>query len=84
MMLPVIAPAAAIDWPALEALLEEIVPARELATTMQDPGFHAEGDVWTHTRMVVEEMAAHDGWRALDDDGRAITFAAALMHDLGK
>ena len=43
-MLPTIAPGAAIDWPALEALLAASVSAGELAATMQDAGFHAEGD----------------------------------------
>ena len=70
----------AIDWPAVERVLD-----RELmAATPQGPEYHAEGDVWTHTRMVCEEMAAHGGWRALDEEPRAITFAGALFHDLGK
>jgi len=70
----------AIDWAAVEGALDR----DRLAATPQGADYHAEGDVWTHTRMVIEAMAAHDGWRALDDDGRAITFAAALLHDLGK
>ena len=37
-MLLAIAPGAAVDWPALEALLEAIVLAGELAATMQDAG----------------------------------------------
>ena len=73
-------PAFAIDWPAIESFIDPEL----LAATPQGPDYHAEGDVWTHTRMVVEEMAAIPAWRALDDDGRAITFAGALLHDLGK
>jgi len=84
MRLPVIAPAGAIDWPALEALLDAIVPVRELAATMQDPGFHAEGDVWTHTRMAVESLVSGPRYAALDPIGRSIVLAAVLLHDVGK
>jgi predicted kinase len=83
-MLPAIAPGAAVDWPALEALLEEIVPAGELAGTMQDAGFHAEGDVWTHTRMAVASLIAGPRYAALGPIGRSIVLAAVLLHDVGK
>jgi len=74
------APGFAIDWPGVEQLLD-----RELmAATPQGPEFHAEGDVWTHTRMVCEAMAAHPAWRSLAAGARAVTFAAALLHDVGK
>jgi predicted kinase len=82
--LPRIAPRAAVDWRALEALLEAIVPAEELAATMQDAGFHAEGDVWTHTRMAVESLIDGPRYEALDATGRSIVLAAVLLHDVGK
>jgi predicted kinase len=82
--LPAVAPGAEIDWPALEALLDAVVPAEQLAATMQDPGFHAEGDVWTHTRMAVESLIAGPRYAALDPIGRAIVLAAVLLHDVGK
>ena len=70
----------AIDWPAIE----EVIDRELMAGTPQGAEYHAEGDVWTHTRMVCEAMAAHAGWRALDPEARAISFAGALFHDLGK
>lgn len=73
-------PAFAIDWPAIES----VVDRERMAATPQGPEFHAEGDVWTHTRMVCEAMVASQGWRALPPEARAIGFAAALLHDLGK
>ncbi len=73
-------PGYAIDWSAIEGVVDRDL----LAATPQGPDYHAEGDVWTHTRMVCEAMAASAAWRALEDGGRAITFAAALLHDLGK
>jgi hypothetical protein len=37
------------------------LPAAELAkTTPQNPVYHAEGDVWTHTMMVVVLLAMPD------------------------
>ena len=73
-------PGFAVDWAAVERVLDRDL----MAATPQGPEFHAEGDVWTHTRMVCEAMAAHDGWRALAAEARAIAFAAAVLHDVGK
>lgn len=70
----------AIDW----AAVEQVIDRELLAATPQGVQYHAEGDVWTHTRMVCEALAGHPGWRGLDPDARAITFAGALFHDLGK
>ncbi|MGQ0721924.1 MAG: CCA tRNA nucleotidyltransferase [Candidatus Eiseniibacteriota bacterium] len=47
-----------------------------LLFTLQDPVFHPEADVWTHTRYTVEAMRART-----DDLGLLL---AALCHDLGK
>ena len=84
-MTPALVPCApdwAIDWPALGDRLP--VTPGELAATPQDARFHSEGDVWTHTRMVVEALVADPEWRPLDAVGREVTFYAALAHDLGK
>lgn len=78
------APGWAIDWPAIEAALIDLVTAAELAATPQDAAYHSEGDVWTHTGMVLEALVADDDWRALPLEERAIVFAAALLHDVGK
>jgi predicted kinase len=78
------APGFAIDWPAIEAALAECVPADELARTPQDAAFHSEGDVWTHTRMVIEALVADDAWRTLAAPLRGRSLTAALAHDLGK
>ncbi len=57
---------------------------QRMAGTPQDPIHHAEGDVAIHTEMVCRAMAALDSFRALDDEGRAIAFASALLHDVSK
>lgn len=59
----------------------------ELAATVgveQDVRWHPEGDVWTHTRHVVDALAARTEWRSADEDTRGVLMLAALTHDLGK
>ena len=46
----------------------------------QDARWHPEGDVWTHTLMVVDEAA---NLRRNDEDDLALMFGA-LCHDMGK
>jgi tRNA nucleotidyltransferase (CCA-adding enzyme) len=63
----------------VERLLPEMVP---LYDCPQDPEWHPEGDVWTHTLMVIDHA------RHLNADlGRAplaIVMLGAVCHDLGK
>jgi tRNA nucleotidyltransferase (CCA-adding enzyme) len=50
----------------------------------QDPGYHPEGDVWTHTCHVCDaaaRLAERDG---LHGEDRAVLLFSALCHDLGK
>lgn len=56
----------------------------DLRDCPQDPVYHAEGDVWVHTRMVCQELLALDAWRALPEQERRLLFAAAVLHDVGK
>ena len=60
------------------------VSAGDLAATPQDPGFHAEGDVWTHTQMALDALESGPYWPALDAAARRIVRAAVLLHDFGK
>lgn len=68
------------DWAALSGFAWW----RAMAACPQDPIFHAEGDVATHTRMVVEEMQANKEWQALSTDQRGLLLLTALLHDVGK
>jgi len=70
-----------VDWDALDAAYDWI---RNLRGCPQDPIHHAEGDVWIHTRMVCQELAALPAWRKLEPLARRVVFAAALLHDSGK
>jgi tRNA nucleotidyltransferase (CCA-adding enzyme) len=69
---------AATDWvrhyPELAALID--LP--------QDPTWHPEGDVWTHTGYVCDAMAATCMAEQVTANERLALMFAALCHDLGK
>lgn len=55
-----------------------------LKNCQQNPIHHAEGDVWTHTQMVLEQLLADPEYRQLPPEERRILYLAALLHDLAK
>lgn len=72
-----------IDWNAVKtSALRPMIGRME--ETMQNPAWHGEGDVWTHTRMVCETLAEMEAFRGLDRRRRQEAFLAALLHDIGK
>ena len=71
-----------IDWNGDEnALSSFVIP---MTRTEQNPAFHAEGDVWTHTKMVCEEVVKLNSFRNLTEEKQQAVFLAALLHDIGK
>lgn len=58
--------------------------AKAMAECPQDAEWHAEGDVWTHTRMVVAEVERLPEWPSLDRDAQLKLLFTALFHDAGK
>ncbi|NUO48086.1 MAG: AAA family ATPase [Polyangiaceae bacterium] len=64
--------------------LQELDWVRALAGCVQDPIHHAEGDVWIHTRMVLESLLTMPAWRALADADRLAVWLGCLMHDIAK
>jgi predicted kinase len=81
-----------MTWDALStAALDDVLAwaadqpwGRAMAACRQDAGWHAEGDVWTHTQMVCRELLALDEWPALSPHERAVLTFTALFHDAGK
>lgn len=68
----------------MQACLEAF-PQLELAkATPQDPTYHAEGDVFTHTVMVLEALVSLPAYQALPRDQQIEVFLAALLHDIAK
>ncbi len=72
-----------IDWEAWSASSCKSFFER-MAETWQNPNWHGEGDVWTHTRMVCEELTSMESFRSLPKRLRQEIFLAALFHDIGK
>jgi len=50
----------------------------------QDPEWHPEGDVWTHTLLALDALAGQRGWRGMDERTRGVLMLATLLHDAGK
>ena len=71
------------DWAALQETPFASLFSR-MEKTQQNPAWHGEGDVWTHTRMVCEELAKLEDFRMLDEEPRQMLALAALLHDAGK
>lgn len=70
--------------PDFQACLEAFPALEHAKTTPQSPVYHAEGDVWTHTKMVVEELLALQDYQSASRIDREILFLAALLHDIAK
>lgn len=52
--------------------------------TPQEPCYHGEGDVWTHTIMVVESLLQLPDYQTATREQQEILFFAALLHDVAK
>jgi len=50
----------------------------------QDPIWHAEGDVWTHTKMVMKELCKDPYWEDYTWKEKEILMNAAMFHDVAK
>ncbi len=71
-----------VDWATVEEIFAEWV--EPMKASPQNADHHAEGDVWTHTKMVCETLIELPEWGTLTPTRRALTFLAALWHDVGK
>lgn len=58
--------------------------AQLMSLCQQDLLWHSEGDVWTHTKMVCEELFRLGEWSALNRSEQLQLLFAALFHDSGK
>ena len=56
----------------------------DMARTPQNPKYHGEGDVWTHTKLVCKALTEDREFWDLPQSRRSILFLAALFHDVGK
>jgi predicted kinase len=72
---------AAIDWDEVDRRLPF---AAAMRACIQDPTYHAEGDVWTHTIAVVEQLRCRRAGAGVPDVRWPGLFLAALLHDIAK
>ena len=70
-----------IDWDLIESSYDWF---RDMKGVPQDKEWHAEGDVYTHTKMVVEALIALPEFKPLSDQDKHILFTSALLHDVEK
>lgn len=77
------APEYRYDWDGLaQTALQPFF--EKMSHVQQNPEFHAEGDAWAHTKLVCENLAKMEAFRALPQRQRQETALAALLHDIGK
>lgn len=55
-----------------------------MADCDQDAEWHSEGDVWTHTKMVLGQLLELDEWPSLTAHEQAVLVFTALFHDVAK
>ena len=67
-----------IDWLSREPW------CRDMANCQQDAQYHAEGDVWTHTKLVAAQLPLLPDWSALTHYERTVLLWTAILHDAGK
>ncbi|MEQ1903183.1 MAG: HD domain-containing protein, partial [Pirellulaceae bacterium] len=81
-----------MNWQALkQASLDNIFAwaesrawCRAMSECAQDNRWHSEGDVWTHTKMVCQQLDRLSEWKTLDSDERTVLTLTALFHDAAK
>lgn len=70
-----------LDWIAMEAAFDWL---HEMRDVPQDAVWHSEGDVLTHTKMVVTALINLPEFQVLSEQDKHILVTAALMHDIEK
>jgi tRNA nucleotidyltransferase (CCA-adding enzyme) len=55
-----------------------------LRGTPQEPEWHPEGDVFTHTQLCLEALVGLEAWQSDDAARRRLLMLAVLAHDFGK
>lgn len=81
-----------MNWQDLkQAPLDEIVAwadgqpwCQAMADCQQDVEWHSEGDVWTHTQMVLQQLVALEEWPSLTSHEQIVLTFTALFHDVAK
>ncbi|MCO5052189.1 MAG: HD domain-containing protein [Verrucomicrobiae bacterium] len=77
-------PAAGLRFLQVTNWLQHFPELAALVNTPQDPEWHPEGDVFTHTGHCCDALAELPDWQAADETTRRVLMVAVLAHDFGK
>ncbi len=67
-----------------EALTKKYDWLQNMQNCPQSPVHHAEGDVWIHTQMVMNELIKNPNFKKYLPKEQIILFASCLLHDVAK
>lgn len=77
-------PSAGLRFLQATGWLQHFPEVAALANTPQDPEWHPEGDVFTHTGHCCDALAELSEWRNADATTRRVLMLAVLAHDFAK
>ena len=69
-----------VNW----AELDKYAWIQDMKTTIQDPIYHQEGNVYNHTKMVVNELFKQQDFQDLSTQEKHILVITAIFHDVEK
>ncbi len=69
------------SWEVLENKFSWVL---DMKGVIQDPIYHAEGDVSTHTQMVINALVNLKEYKELTEEEQQILWVSALLHDVEK
>jgi tRNA nucleotidyltransferase (CCA-adding enzyme) len=77
-------PSAGLRFLAETEWIDHSPEIKALIGTPQEPEWHPEGDVFTHTCHCCDALARLPEWRESDGEAKAVYMLAVLAHDFGK
>lgn len=77
-------PSAGLSVLAEAGWIEHFPEIAALAGTPQDPEWHPEGDVFTHTGHCLDALVTLPEWQMADEESRIVYSLAVLAHDFAK
>jgi tRNA nucleotidyltransferase (CCA-adding enzyme) len=77
-------PSAGLRWLCQTGWIEHYPELRSLIGTPQDPEWHPEGDVFTHTCHCCDALVHLPEWQQADEESRIVLMLAVVTHDFGK
>jgi tRNA nucleotidyltransferase (CCA-adding enzyme) len=77
-------PSAGLRFLAETEWMDHFPEIKALMGTPQEPEWHPEGDVFTHTCHCCDALARLPAWREADAESKAVYMLAVLAHDFGK